>query len=695
MSPMPQFEHSDTDFATAPQDNTIEPQDSTPQAGEPEERPVPTDVETLGNEEEMARKSRRPSVFTRRYRIQEVIKRGQVLLVQVIKEERGNKGVSLTTFISLAGRYCVLMPNSPKDGGISRRISSSEDRRRLKELITEMKLARGMSVIIRTAGTDRTRAEIKRDFEYLVRLWETIREITLGSTAPALVYEEGDLIKRSIRDLYNSDIDEVLIEGEEGFTQAKDFMKMLMPSHAGRVKQYTDSTPLFYSVGIEDQLATMYDPQVKLRSGGYIVISPTEALITIDVNSGRSTGERNIEETATKTNIEAAWEIARQIRLRDLAGLLVIDFIDMLSIGNRKAVERTLRDALRQDRAKIQLGRISPFGLLEMSRQRLRPSLAETAMMVCSHCEGRGTVRSHASVSIQIMRALEKDAATGGFGELRLWVTQDAALFLLNQKRDLLTKLESEYQVRIVVNTDEDLIAGEFRIDRIKLSQGERNQRRRLPEDAKPVASMSTLAPMEDISETSEHFESFVPEEIPAERNEPEIVGRPDDYGRPREGRGGRNRGRRGPRRPYEGSNPRGPRPPAERSNESGMGETVTESSPATEGENRSEGGNPPREGRGNRGGRRRRYRGEGQRDGQRGGNGGRYERPDGGNTPSQSGEMQNSGERPRRERYEGGSRPANGAPPQNTVVSMTSSASESGESKPAKKGWWRRIVGS
>ncbi|NBO19912.1 MAG: Rne/Rng family ribonuclease, partial [Proteobacteria bacterium] len=338
-----------------------------------EATPAAEGVETLAGEDDLQTRPKKNN-FTKRYKIQEVIRRGQIVLVQVIKEERGNKGASLTTYLSLAGRYCVLMPNSPKDGGISRKIASGEDRKRLKAISTELRLAQGMSVIIRTAGMDRTRAEIKRDFDYLVKLWNQIREDTLKSNAPALIYEESDIIKRAIRDQYSNDIDEVVVEGEAAYNSARDFMKLLLPSHTPKIKHYQDPTPLFYSYDVEEQLLSMHDPVVKLRSGGYIVINPTEALISIDVNSGRATGERNIEETAVKTNLEAAAEVARQLRLRDLAGLIVIDFIDMMESRNRRAVEKTLKDSLKSDRAKIQLGRISPFGLLEMSRQRIRPS---------------------------------------------------------------------------------------------------------------------------------------------------------------------------------------------------------------------------------------------------------------------------------------------------------------------------------
>lgn len=429
-------------------------------------------VETLASDEEAVRQSR-PASFYRRYKIQEVIKRNQIVLVQVIKEERGNKGVSLTTFISLAGRYCVLMPNSPKGGGISRKISGGEDRRRLKEISSELKTSRGMSAIIRTAGIDRSRAEIQRDYEYLVKLWESIREQTLSSTAPALIYEEGDLIKRTIRDLYTSDIEEVVVAGDNGYEQAKGFLEMILPGQNINLRQYQENIPLFYAYNLEDQLNSMYDQSVKLRSGGYIVLNPTEALISIDVNSGRMTGERNIEETATKTNLEAAYEVARQLRLRDLAGLIVIDFIDMMDSRNRRSVERALRDALKVDRAKIQIGRISPFGLLEMSRQRLRPSISETSTSPCPQCHGKGIIRSHSSVALQIIRTLERDAAAGNALELKLFVSAPVALDLLNTRRDSITTLEQKYKVRVITIIDDNIMHGHFRIEKVK--GGKRN----------------------------------------------------------------------------------------------------------------------------------------------------------------------------------------------------------------------------
>ena len=409
----------------------------------------------------------RPQAFHRRYRIQEVIKRNQIVLVQVIKEERGNKGCSLTTFISLAGRAAVLMPNSPKGGGISRKITDRETRRRLKEVAAEMRTHRGMSVIIRTAGIDRTTDEIRRDYEYLANLWNGIREQTLASTAPALIYEEGNLIKRSLRDLYTSDVKEVLVEGEDAFHEAQNFMTMLMPNHVDRIKQYKGNMPLFSYSGVEDQLMGMTDPQVRLPSGGYIVIHPTEALISIDVNSGKSTTERNVEETAIKTNLEAAEEVARQLRLRDLAGLIVIDFIDMGYGKHRKQVERVMKDALKADRAKIQVGRISTFGLMELSRQRLRPSISESMGVLCPHCRGTGYIHSVETVGIQIIRTLEKEAASGDYAILRVTTHPEAALYLLNEKRAALQALEQRYNVNVVILMDASLITGNFRLIKV------------------------------------------------------------------------------------------------------------------------------------------------------------------------------------------------------------------------------------
>lgn len=416
-----------------------------------------SEVETLSDEDDFTRRSK--ASFLRHYKIQEVIKKNQVILVQVVKEERGNKGASLSTYISLAGRYCVLMPNSPKTGGISRKISSSEDRKRLKEISEDIRTENGMSAIIRTAGIDRTRAEIKRDFDYLLKLWDTIRELTLSSSAPANVYEEADIIKRSLRDLYSADINDIVVAGEDAYKRAKEFMKMMMPSHAARIKLHNENTPIFYAYDVEDQLLRMHEPQVRLESGGSIVINPTEALVSIDVNSGRSTTERNVEETALKTNLEAATEVARQVRLRDLAGLIVIDFIDMFDYKNRRAVERQLKDALKNDRAKIQVGRISAFGLLEMSRQRMRPSLSETNTVSCAHCDGRGFLLSPDATGIQLIRFLEKEAANGNYAHLKLKVPASVAMYLLNHKRSRLLELEQTHGLIVSVEIDDHIVS--------------------------------------------------------------------------------------------------------------------------------------------------------------------------------------------------------------------------------------------
>ena len=387
----------------------------------------------------------------RRYKIQDVIQRRQVLLVQVVKEERGNKGAALTTYLSLAGRYCVLMPNSSHGGGISRKISSASDRKRLKTIIGELGLPKSMGCIVRTAGLSRTKVEIKRDFDYLARLWDEIRETTLGSSAPALIHSDSDLIKRAIRDIYNKDIEDVVVEGEAGYRAAKDFMKLLMPSHSRRVKAYSDPVPLFQRYGAEDQLTAMYDPVVQLKSGGYIVINPTEALVSIDINSGRSTKEHGIEATALNTNLEAAREIARQLRLRDMAGLVVIDFIDMEYGSNVRKVEKAMKDALKNDRARIQVGRISSFGLMEMSRQRLRTGVLEATTRSCPHCDGSGLVRTAGSAGLSALRLIEDEAAKGKGSVISLFASQEAAIYVLNAKRDDLTEIEARYGVRVEV----------------------------------------------------------------------------------------------------------------------------------------------------------------------------------------------------------------------------------------------------
>ncbi|NUR14535.1 MAG: Rne/Rng family ribonuclease, partial [Bradyrhizobium sp.] len=443
-------EHAETSPAEAAE-ATGEDDEDEDEDGEEAEEEV---VESVGGDdvlEEVPERTFRPR---RQYKIQEVIKRRQVMLVQVVKEERGNKGAALTTYLSLAGRYAVLMPNTARGGGISRKITSAQDRSRLKEVVQDLDVPEGMGIILRTAGAARTKPEIKRDFEYLIRMWETVRDLTLKSQAPTLVYEEGSLIKRSLRDLYNKEIDEIQVAGESGYREARDFMKMLMPANVSAVKQYRDGQPLFSRMGVESQLDAMFSPTVQLRSGGYIVINQTEALVSIDVNSGRSTREHHIEDTALKTNLEAAEEVARQLRLRDLAGLIVIDFIDMDEKRNNRAVERKLSDCLRQDRARIQVGRISHFGLLEMSRQRIRASVLESSTDPCPHCGGTGHVRSVSSVALQLLRGLEEILMKGATHNLVVRTRTDVALYVLNHKRGHLRDLENGFKVTLSVIAD-------------------------------------------------------------------------------------------------------------------------------------------------------------------------------------------------------------------------------------------------
>jgi ribonuclease E len=410
----------------------------------------------------------RPFRFNMRksYKIQEVIKRGQIMLIQVSKEERGNKGAAVTTYLSLPGRYCVLMPNSPRGGGVSRKIASFKDRKRMKDMLGDLSVPDGMSVILRTAGVSRTKVEVKRDLDYLTRLWNTIREHTLQSSAPALIYEEGSLIKRAIRDLYTRDIEDVYVCGEEGYKAAKDFMKMLMPSHAKKVQEYKNAKiPLFHKFGVENQINDTGEPTVTLKSGGYLVINPTEALVSIDVNSGRATKERHIEETALKTNLEAADELARQLRLRDLGGLVVVDFIDMEDRRNNRKVEQRLRDALSTDRARIQVGRISSFGLLELSRQRLNPSLAEAQTEICQHCAGIGRVRTLDFSAISIMRALEAEGIRGKAGEVTLTMSSAVAVYILNNKRRILTDIEARYGFTVKIVIDDAMSQSHFTLE--------------------------------------------------------------------------------------------------------------------------------------------------------------------------------------------------------------------------------------
>jgi ribonuclease E len=428
------------------------------------------DFEDVGEDDalEESRPRRRPS--RRQYKIQEVIKRRQVILVQVVKEERGNKGAALTTYLSLAGRYSVLMPNTARGGGISRKITTASDRKRLKDLVRKLDVPKGMGVILRTAGANRTQAEIERDYDYLMRLWDNVRDLTLSSSAPSLVYEEGSLIKRSIRDLYSKDIDEIIVAGEDGYREAKDFMKMLMPSQSRAVKPWRETAPILARTGIEAQLDKLIQPQVTLKSGGYIIINQTEALVAIDVNSGKSTREHSIEETALATNLEAADEVARQLRLRDLAGLIVIDFIDMDENRNNRAVEKKLKDCLKHDRARIQVGRISHFGLLEMSRQRMRASVLESTMSVCPTCNGTGYVRSPQSVALHVIRSLEEHLLKNSKHHVTVRTQAETALYVLNNKRDTLAEMEGRFGVKITIEMDHDIGAEMFAIDKGAIS---------------------------------------------------------------------------------------------------------------------------------------------------------------------------------------------------------------------------------
>jgi len=478
----------------------------TPPIGEGGESEVPTQarstdngveeeevVESVGGADALEEVPDRAPRYRRQYKIQEVIKRRQVMLVQVVKEERGTKGAALTTYLSLAGRYSVLMPNTARGGGISRKITNPDDRARLKEAAGELEVPEGMGVILRTAGASRTKIEIKRDFEYLLRMWETVRDLTLRSTAPKLVYEEGSLVKRSLRDLYTKDIDEVLVAGGEGYHEAKEFMRMLMPSHAKNVKLYADTQPLLSRYGVENQLDAMFSPVMQLRSGGYIVLNQAEALVAIDVNSGRATREHHIEDTALKTNLEAADEIARQLRLRDLAGLIVIDFIDMDEKRNNRAVERRLKECLKHDRARIQVGRISHFGLLEMSRQRIRTSVLESSTEKCPYCGGSGHVRSVSSLALQVLRALEDHLIKSATHSLIARTRPDVALYLLNQKRAHLRGLEERFAITITVTADETVRAPQtFVIDR--------GEQVHTPEAAKAIAerAQAPVTPLED-----------------------------------------------------------------------------------------------------------------------------------------------------------------------------------------------------
>ncbi len=471
-------EAAPADAAPADEASPAEAADSTEDSGDDHDDPAEAgqtdtveqddEIESVGEEDvaEEIHQPRKPR--PRRYKIQEVIKVRQIMLVQVVKEERGNKGAALTTYLSLAGRYCVLMPNTARGGGISRKITNAVDRKKLKEIAAEIEVPEGAGLIIRTAGSQRTKTEIRRDYEYLMRLWEQVRDLTLKSIAPAPIYEEGDLIKRSIRDLYSKDIDEVLVEGEKGYRAARDFMKMIMPTHAKSVVHYTESMPLFARYQVESYLGAMFNPVVQLKSGGYIVIGVTEALVAIDVNSGRATKEGSIEETALRTNLEAAEEVARQLRLRDLAGLIVIDFIDMEERKNNAAVEKRLKEKLKNDRARIQVGRISGFGLLEMSRQRLRPGMLESTTQPCAHCHGTGIIRSDDSLALQILRQLEEEGTRKRSREVLLKAPIAVVNFLMNQKREHVAQIEARYGLSVRVEADPALVSPDYVIEKFK-----------------------------------------------------------------------------------------------------------------------------------------------------------------------------------------------------------------------------------
>jgi ribonuclease E len=585
--------------------------------GDEDEEDEEDAVESVGSEDAMEEIDDRRFRPRRQYKIQEVIKRRQVMLVQVVKEERGTKGAALTTYLSLAGRYSVLMPNTARGGGISRKITSAQDRKRLKTVVQDLEVPEGMGVILRTAGANRTKTEIKRDFEYLLRMWETVRDLTLRSHAPTLVYEEGSLIKRSIRDLYNKDIDEVLVAGEDGYREAKDFMRMLMPSHAKNVKPYREVQPVFTRNGIESQLDAMFSPVVQLRSGGYIVMNQTEALVAIDVNSGRATREHNIEDTALKTNLEAAEEVARQLRLRDLAGLIVVDFIDMDEKRNNRAVERRMKDALKNDRARIQVGRISHFGLLEMSRQRIRTGVLESSTIACPTCGGTGHLRSDASTALQVLRALEDMLLKSATHDLIVRTRHSVALYVLNHKRAHLRELEERFGVAIIVQADESVTGHQpYALEKGDLTRSVPVQRREpLPPPAPEPEDL-----VEEIDEDEEDGDEEDAQDSGSGGEQRARAPR-DSEG---EGDGGNRRRRRRRRRRRGGEGERGTEDGAPRlspvSDESGeVDETEAEDQAEGDGEDDAEGGTPAsadgasredndrRRRRGRRGGRRNR----------------------------------------------------------------------------------------
>ena len=624
-------------------------------------------------------------VRKKHYKIQEVIKRRQIILIQVVKEERGNKGAALTTYLSLAGRYCVLMPNTPRGGGISRKITNAADRKRLKSAAQGLELPEGMGLIIRTAGENRTRLEIRRDYDYLLRLWDTIREKTLSSNAPACVYEEGDLIKRVIRDLYNKDVQDVVVEGETGFRNAKDFMRMLMPSHAKHVHQYKDTVPLFQRMHIEAQLDSMFSPTVTLKSGGYIVINQTEALVSIDVNSGRATREHSIEETARKTNLEAASEIGRQLRLRDLAGLIVIDFIDMEEGRNDREVEKRLRDAVKNDRARVQIGKISQFGLLEMSRQRLRAGVIAGSTVTCPHCAGIGLVRSIESTALRVLRGLEEEAEKNRAAAVTVRIANDVAIYVLNQKRHELSRIEAEHGMEIFFDPKDGLAAGTFELERTKQRDpSERPRNSAVSIEAGFVPSSEPEPEYEEEVEDEELVEADGGQQDTRDDDDEErpaaAQGEHGDRGDREGGRRKRRRGGRGRNRDRDGQRPSGAdtgvavAAPVEDAQLSVSEEGEFE--PAAPGEN----GEQPRK-------RRRRRGRRGGRD--------RADRPAGEGPGSFVREADRFGAAP----DEIDTTPTDAAPgaPSMPVWSLKDDIPDTtptDDSKPSKKGWWQKAFG-
>jgi ribonuclease E len=543
----------------------------------------------------------------RRYKIQEVVKRRQILLVQVVKEERGNKGAALTTYLSLAGRYCVLMPNTARGGGISRKITTATDRKRLKTIAQSLDVPQGMGLIIRTAGAKRTKQEIKRDYEYLLRMWENIRENTLKSIAPALIYEEEDLVKRAIRDMYDKDIENVFVEGEEGYREARDFMRMLMPSQTKKIQYYREPTPLFVAHKVEDVLQQIHSPTVPLKSGGYLVINQTEALVAIDVNSGRATKERNIEATALKTNLEAAQEVGRQLRLRDLAGLIVIDFIDMDEAKNNRAVEKVLKDSLAEDRARIQMGKISGFGLMEISRQRRRTGLLEGTTHVCEHCQGTGRLRSVESSALLALRAIEMEAVNGGAGTVILKAPLPVALYILNEKRAFLTRIELDQGLTVQVTVDDSLARADHAIERTEVIE---LTPERLEAQAAARSRVSYVEPIvDDVIDDDETFEDE--EDVDAGEDEADSVAAPaarapqaeTAVARDAAGRGRRRRRRRGGR--SEDAEARGGEDSTADADAEAEGEDGPEEARADGAQDDSEEARSRRRRRGRRGGRR------------------------------------------------------------------------------------------